>query len=141
MHPDFLDENKSFLSLHLLDRSGASGAGLQGAGGEKHVPAGSSHQQRPERLAGAHAGQNLAAPLCAAAALRGPQHPAPAAPPGHPVQGLCPHGEGGDQQREYQDGLIEELQGISPGHWEYQQQQLVGIIISGQAHGMFKEFE
>lgn len=86
-------------------RSGASGAGLQGAGGEKHVPAGSSHQQRHERLAGAHAGANLAAPLRAAAALRGPLHPASAAPPGHPVQGLRPHGEGGDRQREYQDGF------------------------------------
>lgn len=83
-------------------RSGASGSRLQGAGGEKHVPAGSSHRQRHERLAGAHSGPNLAAPLGAAAPLRGPLHPAPAAPPGHRVQGLRPHGEGGDRQREFQ---------------------------------------
>ena len=94
------------LLLHLLfpsslpPPSGASGAGLQGAGGEEPGPPGAGRQPRRHRLAGAHAGQDLSAAAGAAAPRRGPLHPAPAAPPGHPVRGLRGQREGGGGQRE-----------------------------------------
>ena len=86
----------------VFSSSGASRAWLQRAGSEKLGQAGAGHYSRRDRLAGGYTGQSVSAAVCAPAPRRGLQHPASAAPPGHPLPGLHWHRAGRGQQRESQ---------------------------------------